>query len=87
QSLSLAGGGWRLPTMDELEELYKTAQTGCGLDWAFGNRYPNAWIAGNKNGPERKLFDFLSGRVNTPPGDDIAICDDCRVLPVRSPLN
>ncbi len=87
QSLSLGGGGWRLPTVDELEDLYKTAQTGCGLDQAFGNRFPNAWIAGSENRHERQMFDFLSGRVYTPPEGDITTCDACRVLPVRSPLN
>ena len=86
QSLSLAGGGWRLPTSDELEGLYKTGQNGCGLDWAFGNRYPNAWAADIKNRSERRVFDFLRGEVYTWPGDEIAPCDNCRVLPVRSPV-
>jgi len=87
RSLSLAGGGWRLPTIDELEGLYETGQSGCGLDWAFGNRYPNAWAANIKNMPDLQVFDFLRGMVDTRPGEEVAPCDNCRVLPVRSPLH
>ncbi len=87
RSLGLAGGGWRLPTIDELEGLYETGQGGCGLDSAFGDRYPNAWAANVKHQPDLQVFDFLQGRVDTRPGDDVAPCDNCRVLPVRSPMH
>ncbi len=86
QSLGLAGGGWRLPTIGELESLYETAQNGCGLDSAFGNRYPNVWVANIKDCPDRQSFDFLRGEVYTRSRGEAAPCDNCRVLPVRSPL-
>jgi hypothetical protein len=85
--LRLDGGGWRLPTIDELEGLYETGRSGCGLDWAFGNRYPNAWATDHEGSSERKIFDFLHGTTYAQPvGDGVAPCNNCRVLPVRCPI-
>lgn len=41
QSLSLAGGGWRLPTRVELRGLFETGKTGCGI--AMFN-VTNKWV-------------------------------------------
>jgi hypothetical protein len=85
--LRLDGGGWRLPTIDELEGLYETGRRGCGLDWAFRNRFPNAWATDPEGSSERKIFDFLHGTTYAMPvGERVAPCDNCRVLPVRSPI-
>jgi hypothetical protein len=84
-NLRLDGGGWRLPTIDELEGLYETGRRGCGLDWAFGNRFPNAWATDRDGSSERKIFDFLHGTTFAQPAEDgVSPCNNCRVLPVRS---
>ncbi|MDP2167921.1 MAG: DUF1566 domain-containing protein [Thermodesulfovibrionales bacterium] len=43
QSLSLAGGGWRLPTRVELRGLYRSGKTGCGIGREFLNEGSAAW--------------------------------------------
>jgi len=86
RSLSLAGGGWRLPTVDELTDLYESGQRGCGLDTAFEVRYPNAWASDPKNPSERWIVTFSRYKLNTQLWDEqSAPCDFCRVMPVRSP--
>ncbi len=84
KSLGLAGGGWRLPTVDELTELFESANDGCGLDWAFENRFPRAWSSDPKSPSKRWLVKFYREKVYTELWDKrSAPCDDCRVLPVR----
>ncbi|SPQ00547.1 hypothetical protein NBG4_270010 [Candidatus Sulfobium mesophilum] len=86
KSLSLAGGGWRLPTVEELKDLYDSANDGCGLDWAFENRYPKAWSSDPKSPTKRWLVKFSRDKVYTELWDQRFPdpCDDCGVLPVRS---
>ncbi len=85
KSLSLAGGGWRLPTVDELNDLYESARDGCGLDWAFENRYPKAWSTDPKSPSKRWLVRFSRDKAYTELWvEQAGPCDDCRVLPVRS---
>jgi len=85
KSLELAGGGWRLPTVDELRDLYDSANDGCGLDWAFENRYPKAWSSDPKSPTKRWLVRFSRSKIYTELWDQRSDpCDDCRVLPVRS---
>jgi hypothetical protein len=85
KSLRLAGGGWRMPTVDELKDLFESAQRGCGLDSAFEHPRPKAWSTDPRSSSKRWLVRFSSYEVyadlwdqGSPP------CDDCRVLPVRS---
>lgn len=85
KSLELSGGGWRLPTVDELKDLYESGQSGCGLDWAFGNRYPKAWASDPISSSRRWIVEFLRGEaVNEAWEPQFDSCDDCRVLSVRS---
>jgi len=85
ESLSLAGGGWRLPTVDELKKLYESGQRGCGLDQAFRNRYPKAWSSDPKSPSKRWLVRFSRYEGYTELWDRQSDpCDDCRVLAVRS---
>jgi len=85
KSLRLSGGGWRLPTVDELKDLYESGQRGCGLDSAFENPRPKAWSSDPRNPSKRWLVRFSSYEVHTELWDqESPPCDDCRVLPVRS---
>ncbi len=86
KSLSLSGEGWRLPTPDELKDLYESGQRGCGLDRAFEIRYPKVWASDPNNPSKRWLVRFSRYEASTELWDQqSARCDDCRVLPVRSP--
>jgi hypothetical protein len=83
--LSLAGGGWRLPTVDELTDLYESGQRGCGLDTSFEIRYPKVWASDPKNPSKRWLVRFSRHKIYTELWDlQSALCDNCRVLSVRS---
>ena len=85
KSLNLAGGGWRLPTVDELKDLHESGQRGCGLDGAFENRYPKAWASDPKSPSKQWLVTFSRYELHTELWDrQSASCDYCRVLPVRS---
>jgi hypothetical protein len=85
KSLRLAGGGWRLPTVDELKDLFESGQSGCGLDWAFEDRYPASWASDSKGLSKQWLVRFSRFKVSTELWDQQSVpCDDCRVLPVRS---
>ena len=85
KSLGLAGGGWRLPTVDELNELYESGRRGCGLDLAFENYYPKVWASDPKSPSKKWVVRFSSYKVYTELWDrESDSCDDCRVLPVRS---
>jgi hypothetical protein len=85
KSLRLAGGGWRLPTVDELKDLHESGQRGCGLDSAFENPRPKAWSFDPGNPSKRWLVRFSSYEVYADLWDqESPPCDDCRVLPVRS---
>lgn len=84
-SLTLAGGGWRLPTVDELTGLHASGQRGCGLDSAFKNPRPKAWSSDPKSPLKRWLVKFSRYEVQTELWDQQSPpCDDCRVLAVRS---
>ena len=83
--LRLAGGGWRLPTVDELKDLYESGQRGCGLDLAFENRYPKVWSSDPKSMSKQWVVKFSRNKLYTELWDQrFDPCDDCRVLPVRS---
>lgn len=71
QSLSLAGGGWRLPTRVELRGLYETGKTGCGVgdklvykggEWGKGARI-RAWSSElyKDDSSSAWIFNFQSG--------------------------
>lgn len=85
KSLGLGGGGWRLPTVDELTDLFDSGNSGCGLDSAFENRYPRAWSSDPKSPTKRWLVKFTREKIYTERWDQRLSdsCDDCRVLPVR----
>lgn len=86
-SLSLAGVGWRLPTVDELEDLHETGQRGCGLEEeAFGSRVPKVWASDRNSRLKQWIVAFHHNKVCTELWDQKSgPCDDCRVLAVRSP--
>jgi len=86
-SRRIAGGGWRLPTLDELEDLHETGQRGCGLEAeAFGTRYPKVWASDRKSRLKQWIVTFRYNKVDTELWDpESDPCDDCRVLVVRSP--
>ena len=87
RSRSLAGEGWRLPTVDELEDLYETGQRGCGLEEeAFGTRFPKVWASDRKSHLKQWIVTFRRDKVCTELWDqESGPCDGCRVLAVRSP--
>ncbi len=86
-SRRIAGGGWRLPTLDELEDLHETGQRGCGLDAeAFGTSYPKVWASDRKSRLKQWIVMFRYNKVDTELWiSESDPCDDCRVLAVRSP--
>ena len=85
KSLRLAGGGWRLPTVDELKDLHVSGQRGCGLDSAFENPRPKVWSANPKNPSTPWMVRFSSYEVCAELWDQASPpCDDCHVLAVRS---
>jgi len=85
KSLRLAGGGWRLPTVDELKGLHESGKKGCGLDYAFENRYPKAWSSDPKSPSKRWIGRFSRYELHAELWDRQSVpCDDCRVLPVRT---
>jgi hypothetical protein len=85
RSLKLDGGGWRLPTVDELKGLHESGQSGCGLDWSFGNRYPKAWSTDPKRPSQRWIVSFCRDEVIAEIWDQLSPpCDDCRVMSVRT---
>lgn len=66
QKLSLAGGGWRLPTRAELRGLYETGEIGCGIGdditggtWVWSSEldeFSHAWGFDLDNGKEGRFF-------------------------------
>ena len=80
------GGNWRLPTVEELEDLLRTGQRGCGLDVnAFGSRYPKVWASDRKSRSKQWVVTFHRDNLDTERWDEASgLCDDCRVLSVRS---
>jgi hypothetical protein len=84
KSLRLAGGGWRLPTVNELKDLHESGQSGCGLDRAFGNIYPKAWSSDPKSPSKQWIVEFSRDKACAQLWDQRSVaCDDCRVMPVR----
>jgi hypothetical protein len=84
KNLSLAGGGWRLPTTAELKELYNTGETGCGC--AEINE-PSAYVWASEScvkeyrrTPHARDFYFITGTADCGDRDN-----NIRVLAVRSP--
>lgn len=76
EGLSLAGGGWRLPTKSELVSLYETGEIGCGcgeiLNLTKGST--DVWSS--------------EWAVNVPfPGDFAWIIDPTRVIPLQYEKN
>jgi hypothetical protein len=79
------GGGyqdWRMPTQDELAELYdgsKTNHDGAGITDLI--EITNYWVwASETSGPDAADFDFYGGNWNLDPQTEV----DVRALPVRS---
>jgi hypothetical protein len=85
-SRRLDGGGWRLPTVDELEGLNESGKRGCGLEAdAFGSSYFRVWASDRKSGLNQWIVMFHRDKVNTELWDqELGPCDNCRVLAVRS---
>jgi hypothetical protein len=85
KNLSLAGGGWRLPTTAELKELYNTGKTGCGCAEII-DATTYVWSGEScikeysRPGPHARDFYFLTGDADCGHGDN-----NIRVLAVRSP--
>jgi len=80
QNLSFAGGGWRLPTENEIRSLYETNQGGCGIkkDLGFHNWMNTVWTS-ESNGMHYLYFNLVTGET----GWAAAMRMD-GVLPVRS---
>ncbi|MDO9288937.1 MAG: DUF1566 domain-containing protein [Thermodesulfovibrionales bacterium] len=64
QSLSLAGGGWRLPTRVELRGLYESGEIGCGLgkELLNGGEYVSVWSSELDGSSDAWSVSFNSGQ-------------------------
>jgi hypothetical protein len=83
QSLSLGGGGWRLPTRSELKSIYNKSMKG-GADPAFHINDNWVWTS-ETQGDSAWNFDFGSDDENTAPrGPSYNSGSRVRVLVVRS---
>ena len=57
KNLTVAGGGWRLPTLDELEGIYETNKK-YNLDKVFGSRNIYIFVWSNKTHGSSSAWDF-----------------------------
>lgn len=82
--LSVGGGGWRMPTKEELIELYNTGKTGCGCGELFGGMGLDmpfyAWSS-HLNGGNAWSFNLRNGEAYQLPRH----MDSEAVVAVRSP--
>ena len=81
QNLSLAGGGWRLPTKAELKSLYDTSKPG-NADPVFNINRNWVWTSELKDSSLAWFFDFNNGHEGTGYRDYSG--NKGRVLVVRS---
>lgn len=85
ESLTLAGGGWRLPTRSELRELYNTGLTGCGWDALLGEGYV-VWSSELKSEFSAWTFDFSYSRRGSEYANSLNFSNyNEHVIAVRSP--
>ena len=61
QSLNLDGGGWRMPTMDELEDLYKKGKGGRNMTPLLKTTGWWVWSGETKGSSEARSFYFYGG--------------------------
>jgi tetratricopeptide (TPR) repeat protein len=87
RDLSLAGGGWRLPTSEELKSLYDKTKPG-NVDPVFGVGDQWVWTSELYNGlsslPAAIGFYFYDGGVKGGDRDNIKRQNNRRALAVRS---
>jgi len=81
RNLSLAGGGWRLPTREELQSLYDRFRPG-GADPMFHVSNKWVWTSELNGSSDAKRFNFYYGNVISYDRD--LTNDFNRVLAVRS---
>jgi len=79
RNLSIAGGGWRLPTRAELKSLYDKSKPG-GADPKFDVSYMWAWTSELEAASFAWYFNFYYGNEGSFARDD----SSGRVLAVRS---
>ena len=81
QNLSLAGGGWRLPTRAELKSSYDQSRRG-GADPKFNVSSMRVWTSESGSQSSAWSFSFGSGGGCSLTSNDY--CKDIRVLVVRT---
>lgn len=79
QSLSLAGGGWRLPTIQELRTIYDISCDNTIAHPAFNFGWRFAWLSRGDGASGTSVFNFDNGKEVSGYSDFIG-----RVLAVRS---
>jgi len=62
QSLNLDGGGWRMPSMDELEHLYKEGKADRNMTPLLKTSGWWVWSGEEKGSSDAWIFNFLGGR-------------------------
>jgi hypothetical protein len=83
------GGGWRLPTVAELQDSYKTGQTTpCGsftCKVASNSRLTGPWIWSNEPSPSGSRASFVAFFDGYQNSGDVALRGNFRALCVRRP--
>ena len=64
QNLTVDGGGWRMPTRDELKGLYKEGLGNRNMDPAFKTTGWGVWSGETKDSSSAWFFDFDLGEKN-----------------------
>ena len=61
ENLRIGGGGWRMPTINELQNLYKKGQGTRNMDPVFNTTGWNIWSGNSKGSKSAWLFGFSLG--------------------------
>ncbi len=82
ENLTAEGGGWRMPTPEELESLYEpSAEKIYKIDRVFPLTAGNVWSVNSQDDSQALYFDFVKGRIGRRSPDE---SESTRAMAVRN---